>query len=53
MLALGEQLAGATDAAADCATHLAGIADAVDGLNRPPARLRGLLARLLPGRERQ
>jgi hypothetical protein len=49
LLALGEQLADATDATADCATQLSGIADAVDGLRQPPARLRGLLARLLPG----
>jgi hypothetical protein len=49
LLALGEQLADATDATADCATQLSGIADAVDGLHQPPARPRGLLARLLPG----
>jgi hypothetical protein len=49
LLALGEQLADASDAAAGCATQLSGIADAVDGLHQPPARLRGLLARLLPG----
>jgi hypothetical protein len=49
LLALGEQLADITDATADCATQLSGIADAVDGLHQPPARLRGLLARLLPG----
>jgi hypothetical protein len=53
LLALGEQLADATDAAADCATQLSGIADAVDGLHQPPARLRRLLARLLPGGERR
>jgi hypothetical protein len=49
LLALGEQLADGTDAMADCATRLSWIADAVDGLHQPPARLRGLLARLLPG----
>jgi hypothetical protein len=49
LLALGEQLADATDATADCATQLSGIADAVNVLHQPPARLRGLLARLLPG----
>jgi hypothetical protein len=54
LLALGEQLADATDATADCATQLSGIADAVDGLQRPTGgRLRGLLARLLPGGEQQ
>jgi len=53
LLALGEQLADATDAAADCATQLAGIADAADGLQRPSAGLRGRLGRLLPGGERQ
>jgi hypothetical protein len=54
LLALGEQLADSTDATADCATQLAGIADAVDGLHQPGGgRLRGLLARLLPGGERQ
>ena len=54
LLALGEQLADATDAAADCATQLSGIADAVDGLHRPACgRVRGLLARLLPGGERR
>ena len=47
-LALGEQLADGTDAAADCATQLSGIAGAVDGLHQPPARLRGLVARFLP-----
>jgi hypothetical protein len=52
LLALGEQLADATDASADCATKLSGIADAVDGLYQPPARLHGLLARILPGGER-
>jgi hypothetical protein len=49
LLALGEQLADGTDATTDCATQLSGIADAVDGLHQPSARLRGLLARLLPG----
>jgi hypothetical protein len=53
LLALGEQLADGTDATADCATHLSGIADAVDGLHHPPAFLRGRLARLLPGGERR
>jgi hypothetical protein len=53
LLGLGEQLADGTDATADCATQLAGIAGAVDGLRQPPARLRGLLARLLPGGERR
>ncbi len=54
LLALGEQLADATDAAADCATQLSGIADAVDGLHRPAeGRFRGLLARHLPGSERR
>ena len=43
LLALGEQLADATDAAADCATQLSGIAH---GLHKPPVGLRG---RLLPG----
>jgi hypothetical protein len=51
LLALGEQLADATDATADCATQLSGIADAAGGLHQPPGRLRGLLARLLPGGE--
>ena len=47
LLALGEQLADATDATADCATHLSGIADAVDGLHQPACGgLRGVLARL-------
>jgi hypothetical protein len=51
LLALGDQLADVVDADADCATRLSGIADAVGGLHREPAaRLRGLLARLLPGR---
>jgi hypothetical protein len=49
LLAVGEQLADGTDATADCATQLSGIADAVDGLAPAPARLRGLLGRLLPG----
>ncbi len=54
LLALGEQLADATDATADCANQLAGIADAVDGLHRPAeGRFRGLLARHLPGDERR
>jgi hypothetical protein len=53
LLALGEQLADGTDAAGDCATQLSGIADAIDGLNQPPARLRGLVARLLSGGEQQ
>jgi hypothetical protein len=53
LLALGEQLADATDATADCATQLSGIAGTVDGLRQPPARLRGLLARLLPRGEHQ
>jgi len=53
LLALGDQLADGTDAAADCATQLSGIAGAVDGLHQPPARLRGLLERLLPGGERR
>jgi hypothetical protein len=48
LLALGEQLADGTDAAADCATQLAGIAGAVDGLHQPPGRLRGPLARFVP-----
>lgn len=48
LLALGEQLADGTDAAADCATQLAGIAGAVDGLHQPPGRPRGLLARFVP-----
>jgi hypothetical protein len=49
LLALGEQLADSTEATADCATQLSGIADAVDGPHQPSARLRGLRARLLPG----
>jgi hypothetical protein len=53
LLALGEQLADSTDTVADCATQLSGIAGAVDGLNPRPARLRGLLARLLPRGEHQ
>jgi len=54
LLALGEQLADATDATADCANQLAGIADAVDGLHRPAeGRFRGLLVRHLPGDERR
>jgi hypothetical protein len=51
LLALGEQIADATDAAADCAAQLAGIGDTVDGLHQPPGGLRGLLGRLLPGGE--
>jgi hypothetical protein len=51
LLALGEQFADVADADADCVTQLSGIAEAVDGLHREPAaRLRDLLARLLPGR---
>ena len=47
LLALGEQFADATDATADCATQLSGIADAVDGLHQPACGgLRGVLARL-------
>ena len=54
LLALGEQLADTTDATAGCATQLAGVADAVDGLRWPSGgRFRGLLARLLPGGERR
>ena len=38
LLALGEQLADVADATTDCATQLAGIADAVDALRTgPPA----------------
>jgi hypothetical protein len=39
LLALSEQLADGTDATADCATQLAGIADAVDACtgSRSPA----------------
>jgi hypothetical protein len=48
LLALGEQLADGTDAAADCATQLAGITGAVDGLYQPPGRLRGLFVRFSP-----
>jgi hypothetical protein len=48
LLALGDQFADGTDAAADCATHLAGIVDAIDGLRQAPGRLTGLLARYLP-----
>ncbi len=47
LLALGDQLADASDAAADCATRLGGIADAVDGLHQSACGgLRGVLARL-------
>ena len=54
LLALGEQLADTTDATADCATQLSGIANAVDGLHQPAeGRFRGLLGRLLPGGERR
>ena len=53
LLALGEQLADVADAEADCATQLSGVADAVDALHQPPARLRGLLGRLPPGGERR
>jgi hypothetical protein len=49
LLALGEQLTDRTDATADCAVQLAGIAAAVDGLHQPRARLHGLLARLRGG----
>ena len=48
LLALGEQIADGTDAAADRATQLSGIADAIDGLDQRPGRLRGLVARFLP-----
>jgi hypothetical protein len=48
LLALGDQFADGTDAAADCATHLAEIGDAIDGLRQAPGRLTGLLARYLP-----
>jgi hypothetical protein len=50
LLAIADQLADGTDATADCATQLAGITGALDGLYRPsPAgRLCGLLARILP-----
>ena len=48
LLALGDQFADGTDAAADCATHLAGIGDAIGGLRQAPGRLTGLLARYLP-----
>jgi hypothetical protein len=50
LLALGEQFADVADADADCATQLAGIGDAVGGLHQRRGSLRGLLARLLPGR---
>jgi hypothetical protein len=50
LLAVGEQLADGTDAAADCATRLSGIADAVDGLHQlDDGFLRRLLARLPRG----
>jgi hypothetical protein len=53
LLALGEQLADGTDATADCAGQLSGIAGAVDGLHQAHNGLRGPLARLLPGGERR
>jgi hypothetical protein len=48
LLALGEQIADGTDAAADCAAQLAGIAGAADGPCRVPlaGRVRGALANL-------
>jgi hypothetical protein len=48
LLAVCDQLADVTDGAADCATHLSGIAGAVGGLSRPSAagRVRGALASL-------
>ena len=48
LLAVCDQLADVTDGAADCATHLSGIAGAVDGLSRPSAagRVRGAFASL-------
>jgi hypothetical protein len=56
LLALGEQLANATDAVADGTMQLSGIAGAVDGLHQRPDGLRSLLARLVrpvPGGERR
>jgi hypothetical protein len=48
LLALGDQLADASDAAADCGTQLSDIAGAVEDLHRVPLAgpARGVLARL-------
>jgi hypothetical protein len=50
LLAIGDQLADGTDAAADCAAQLSGVAGALDDLHQPAAgRLCGLLGRFVPG----
>jgi hypothetical protein len=50
LLAIGDQLADGTDATADCAASLSGIAGALDDLHQPAAgRLRALLGRFVPG----
>jgi hypothetical protein len=55
LLALGEQAADTTDATADCATQLAAVIDAIDGLHQQAGcRLRWLRGRFfLPGGERR